>query len=131
MKQDIELIIFQGLQLDTSSESGYGSDQDSLKSQQEQQSSPTGAQGGSQVGGPPPLLPPRASPAPQQPALPPRLEKTAKKRVQFDSYVLFLQGLRERDLEMVQVIDFAFLLIPLLKFTADDDTHIWHLNMIL
>ena len=108
MKQDIELIIFQGLQLDTSSESGYGSDQDSLKSQQEQQSSPTGAQGGSQVGGAPPLLPPRASPAPQQPALPPRLEKTAKKRVQFDSYVLFLQGLRERDLEMVQVIDIEF-----------------------
>jgi len=29
-------------------------------------------------------------------------EKTRKRRVRFDSYVLFLQGLRERDLELVQ-----------------------------
>merc|ERR1712020_434703 len=29
-------------------------------------------------------------------------EVTKKKRVRFDSYVLFLQGLRERDLELVQ-----------------------------
>ena len=84
-----------GLQLDTSSESGYGSDQDSLKSQQDQQQQSS-----------PPTLPPRASPVssarPPPPLPPPPPARSTKKRVQFDSYVLFLQGLRERDLEMVQ-----------------------------
>merc|ERR1719411_1858806 len=65
----------------------------------------------------PPSLPPRlatsknpgSSPLPrrQPPPIPlpqhiPEKEKTRKRRVRFDSYVLFLQGLRERDLELVQ-----------------------------
>lgn len=89
-----------GLQLDTSSESGYGSDQDSLKS---------GQQADQSTANPPPTLPPRASPGSstgqgsgRPPLPPPRAAAVNKKRVQFDSYVLFLQGLRERDLEMVQ-----------------------------
>merc|ERR1719411_1702781 len=67
----------------------------------------------------PPSLPPRlstsknpgSSPLPrrQPPPIPLQQhipegtkDKTRKRRVRFDSYVLFLQGLRERDLELVQ-----------------------------
>lgn len=61
--------------LDTSSESGYGSDQDQVQK------------------------------LPEAPALPPRkplkTQRTVKKSVKFDSYVMLLQGLREGDLETV------------------------------
>jgi len=91
--------------LDTSSESGYGSDQDSLNSQtnQVQSSNPQGSQNkpsgtssnpqGTTLSGPSgTTLPP--------PALPPR-RKAQRKQVKFDSYVMLLQGLRDRDLETI------------------------------
>ena len=91
--------------LDTSSESGYGSDQDSLNSQtnQVQSSNPQGSQSkpsgtssnpqGTTLSGPSgTTLPP--------PALPPR-RKAQRKQVKFDSYVMLLQGLRDRDLETI------------------------------
>ena len=109
--------------LDTSSESGYGSDQDSLNnlSQQVQTASPT-------VHIPP--LPPRPQnnnrghhhhphPQKQQQHLQPQNSsksspKSKRKQVKFDSYVMLLQGLRDRDLEVVrghleQVSDAALL----------------------
>lgn len=86
--------------LDTSSESGYGSDQDSLNnlSQQIQTASPT-------VHIPP--LPPRGASRGS-----PKVSR--RKQVKFDSYVMLLQGLRDRDLEVVlshldQVSDAAML----------------------
>ena len=64
--------------LDTSSESGYGSDDhDSLKN------NPATVNATS----PPPL---------------PRRKSKSSRRVHFDSYVLLLQGIRERNLELVQ-----------------------------
>ena len=105
--------------LDTSSESGYGSDQDSLNnlSQQVQTASPT-------VHIPP--LPPRPQnnrghhhhPQKQQHLQPQNSSKSSpkskRKQVKFDSYVMLLQGLRDRDLEVVrghleQVSDAALL----------------------
>ena len=68
--------------LDTSSESGYGSDQDSLNSQ----TSNNSVQINTTV---PPALPPRPH------------RKGPKKQVKFDSYVMLLQGLRDRDLETI------------------------------
>jgi hypothetical protein len=133
--------------LDTSSESGYGSDQDSLTSTNSASANATATTTTSPsptnlalqpTGTPtitvvqkkllptvtspskPPSLPPRlatsngvSSPSPRrQPPPIPYLQSnlhtnkdgaTRKKRVRFDSYVLFLQGLRERDLELVQI----------------------------
>lgn len=133
-KMDLQL-------LDTSSESGYGSDQDSLTSTNSsgvQVANSAGCSPSTKVatGTPtvtiaqkkpsatvtspskPPSLPPRlatstngSSPLPrrQPPPIPSpqsishqKRDGTRKKRVRFDSYVLFLQGLRERDLELVQ-----------------------------
>ena len=131
-KMDLQL-------LDTSSESGYGSDQDSLTSSNSTSAtSPTGNPALQTTGTPtiptakqspqavtspskPPSLPPRiatsnngSSPLPrrQPPPIPSpssiskqnvtTKEAGKKRRVRFDSYVLFLQGLRERDLELVQ-----------------------------
>ena len=132
-KMDLQL-------LDTSSESGYGSDQDSLTSNNSSSvtsSSPSANPASAATGTPtitvvpkkssvtaspskPPSLPPRiatpssgSSPLPrrQPPPIPSSIsnqnssgnkEVTKKRRVRFDSYVLFLQGLRERDLELVQ-----------------------------
>ena len=75
--------------LDTSSESGYGSDQDSLSQQQQ-----------------PPALPPRGLKTSSNPtsnatssSKPDSLKK--KKQVKFDSYVMLLQGLRDRDLDTI------------------------------
>lgn len=132
-KMDLQL-------LDTSSESGYGSDQDSLTSQNSASSTtspsplsssvPTAGiptittvpKSSPSVSSPskPPSLPPRlatskscgSSPLPRRapPPIPsiqttPQANKdgSKKRRVRFDSYVLFLQGLRERDLELVQI----------------------------
>merc|ERR1711963_890537 len=64
--------------LDTSSESGYGSDQDSLSQ--------------------PPALPPRG-----MKNKPTKSTNSTKKQVKFDSYVMLLQGLRDRDLETIHV----------------------------
>ena len=88
--------------LDTSSESGYGSDQDSLNSQtnQVQTSNPQGPQTSKSSGTPsnPQGTPSGTSMPP--PALPPR-KKAQRKQVKFDSYVMLLQGLRDRDLETI------------------------------
>lgn len=94
--------------LDTSSESGYGSDQDSLNnlSQQVQTASPT-------VHIPP--LPPRGGGGSGNGNQPPSADrKSRRKQVKFDSYVMLLQGLRDRDLDVVhshldQVSDAAML----------------------
>ncbi|TRY79400.1 hypothetical protein TCAL_05795 [Tigriopus californicus] len=73
------------LQLDTSSESGYGSDDhDSLSSGSQRLSKASASS--TEDPSPPPL---------------PRRGRNAK-RVQFDSYVLLLQGIRERNLDLVQ-----------------------------
>ena len=131
-KMDLQL-------LDTSSESGYGSDQDSLKSQDSTSSTATPSPLSSvapttatptittisktspTVTSPskPPSLPPRLAtsknpgsspltrrappPIPSSQSSPQETKESSKKRrVRFDSYVLFLQGLRERNLELVQ-----------------------------
>merc|ERR1719225_2430656 len=131
-KMDLQL-------LDTSSESGYGSDQDSLKSQDSTSSTATPSPLSSATpttGTPTITTVPKTSPTvtspSKPPSLPPRLatsknpgsspltrrapppipssqstpqgtkESSKKRRVRFDSYVLFLQGLRERNLELVQ-----------------------------
>jgi hypothetical protein len=73
-KMDLQL-------MDTSSESGYGSDQDSLNSLANMI-----------LGGHPPPIPRRGA----------RSRAAEKKSVRFDSYVMLLQGLRERNLELVQ-----------------------------
>ena len=81
------------LALDTSSESGYGSDDhDSLNGLKRGSRASTSSTESSQdsTDGPPPPLPRRKS-AP-----------AGKRRVKFDSYVLLLQGIRERNLELVQ-----------------------------
>ena len=66
--------------LDTSSESGYGSDQDSLSQ--------------------PPALPPRGMKSkPTTSSL--KTSSSIKKQVKFDSYVMLLQGLRDRDLDTI------------------------------
>jgi len=88
--------------LDTSSESGYGSDQDSLNSQtnqvqttiapEQKQKQEPGKQVTNNSPGTNPSIPP--------PALPPR-KKAQRKQVKFDSYVMLLQGLRDRDLETI------------------------------
>lgn len=80
--------------LDTSSESGYGSDQDQLHQQQ--------LQGATASVAATPSIPPTIPP------------KKCRKQVKFDSYVMLLQGLRERDLEVIrghlnQVSDAALL----------------------
>ena len=80
--------------LDTSSESGYGSDDlDSLGSNNPQGAAAIQAAVARRLRGescsPPPPLPRRKNPK-------------AKRRVHFDSYVLLLQGIRERNLELVQ-----------------------------
>lgn len=64
--------------LDTSSESGYGSDQDSLNNQVQAQTQ-------------------------SAPALPPRKSSSCKpkRKVKFDSYVMLLQGLKENDLDLI------------------------------
>jgi len=91
--------------LDTSSESGYGSDQDSLNSQtnQVQTSNPQGTQkqspGTSSNTQGTTLSSPSGTTLPP-PALPPR-RKSQRKSVKFDSYVMLLQGLRDRDLETI------------------------------
>jgi hypothetical protein len=72
---------------DTSSESGYGSDQDSLNNL-----ASVVAIGHPDVIPPPPV--PSRDPA-RSPAKP-------KKSVRFDSYVMLLQGLRERNLDLVR-----------------------------
>ena len=76
--------------LDTSSESGYGSDQDSLSQQTV-----------------PPALPPRGLktsaatvPTSTTTIIKPEANKK-KKQVKFDSYVMLLQGLRDRDLDTI------------------------------
>merc|ERR1719219_2813964 len=72
--------------LDTSSESGYGSDQDSLNSQTNQVQNPIAPEQAinkSSPGTNPSLPPP-------PPALPPR-KKAQRKQVKFDSYVMLLQ----------------------------------------
>ena len=82
--------------LDTSSESGYGSDQDSLNSQTNQVQNPIAPEQAinkSSPGTNPSLPPP-------PPALPPR-KKAQRKQVKFDSYVMLLQGLRDRDLDTI------------------------------
>ena len=131
-KMDLQL-------LDTSSESGYGSDQDSLKSQDSTSSTatPSPLSSASPTTGTPiittiPKTSPTVTSPSKPPSLPPRLatsknpgsspltrrapppipssqcspqgtkESSKKRRVRFDSYVLFLQGLRERNLELVQ-----------------------------
>ena len=73
--------------LDTSSESGYGSDQDSLSQQQQNLA--------------PPALPPRGlkTSNANSSSKPESLKK--KKQVKFDSYVMLLQGLRDRDLDTI------------------------------
>ena len=92
--------------LDTSSESGYGSDQDSLNSQtnQVQTSNPQGSQTSKSSGTPTNPQGNASSPSGTSlsppPALPPR-KKAQRKQVKFDSYVMLLQGLRERDLETI------------------------------
>ena len=77
--------------LDTSSESGYGSDDhDSLNSRSSSITSRASSINSTDVGS---LAPP---------PLPRRLRPPPGKRVHFDSYVLLLQGIRERNLELVQ-----------------------------
>ena len=79
--------------LDTSSESGYGSDDlDSLGSNPQSVAAVQAAVARRLRGesaSPPPPLPRRKNPR-------------VKRRVHFDSYVLLLQGIRERNLELVQ-----------------------------
>lgn len=133
--------------LDTSSESGYGSDQDSLASNRSSSSSSTSDDSAARVQqtigsvgdfrtrpslvGLPPSLPPRLSsssgtspsgttttttttwktataaassprgPPPPRPTPGPRGSSGIKRRVRFDAYVLFLQGLKERDEDLV------------------------------
>jgi hypothetical protein len=81
--------------LDTSSESGYGSDQDSLNHSQNQvQKSPQDA----------PVVPPRPQkPSSQQPVSSSAGAKiqNRKKQVKFDSYVMLLQGLRDREIDVI------------------------------
>jgi len=131
-KMDLQL-------LDTSSESGYGSDQDSLTSSNSTPTTSPNANPALQTEGTPTISTiqknPQAVKSPSKPpSLPPRIATSSngssplprrqpppipspqsiskqnvttkdagkKRRVRFDSYVLFLQGLRERDLELVQ-----------------------------
>jgi hypothetical protein len=86
-KMDLQL-------LDTSSESGYGSDQDSLNNLANQAASREGSTEEC-----PPPLPSGGSSTRSSVTSPTR----AKKRVRFDSYVMLLQGLRERNLDLVRV----------------------------
>ncbi len=84
--------------LDTSSESGYGSEQDvdSLNSVSSNATAASAATAASSS---------EASTAPsteQSPPPPPLPRRRGRRRVQFDSYVLLLQGLKERNLELVQ-----------------------------
>lgn len=81
-KMDLQL-------LDTSSESGYGSDQDSLNNLVNLVASST-------IGGIVDTCPP---PIPSRGARTPAKEK---KSVRFDSYVMLLQGLRERNMDLVR-----------------------------
>ena len=88
-KMDLQL-------LDTSSESGYGSDQDSLNNLANQAASGSTSEECS----PPPPLPSRGS----RIRSPTTCSSTKeKKSVRFDSYVMLLQGLRERNLDLVRV----------------------------
>ena len=89
-KMDLQL-------LDTSSESGYGSDQDSLNNLANQAASSEGST--AEESSPPPPLPSRGS-RPRSSGTTPAREK---KSVRFDSYVMLLQGLRERSLDLVRV----------------------------
>ena len=81
--------------LDTSSESGYGSDQDSLNNL----ANMVASREGSVEGGcpPPPPLPSRGS------RIRTGIPAKEKKSVRFDSYVMLLQGLRERNLDLVRI----------------------------
>jgi len=86
--------------LDTSSESGYGSDQDSINNLANMiatGSTTTAANDGNCP--PPPPLPSRGSRSYPLGSLPAK----EKKSVQFDSYVMLLQGLRERNLDLVRI----------------------------
>ena len=84
--------------LDTSSESGYGSDQDSLNSQTSTNSTVQSnkVQQNTML---PPALPPRQRPGTNHQTT--TKVKTIRKQVKFDSYVMLLQGLRDRDLETI------------------------------
>jgi len=73
----LDLLQLQGM--DTSSESGYGSDEHELAAVASVKA--------------PPTLPPRGATM---------TSTSAKRRVRFDSYVMLLQGLRERNAEMVR-----------------------------
>ena len=84
-KMDLQL-------LDTSSESGYGSDQDSLNNLANMVLSSAEGSTGSSVETSPPPIPSRGS----------RGQPKEKKAVRFDSYVMLLQGLRERNLDLVR-----------------------------
>lgn len=77
------------LHLDTSSESGYGSDQDSLNAAA---SASNSASGNSNLAGSNSNVPP-----------PPLPRRKPRKQVKFDSYVMLLQALRDRDAEAAGV----------------------------
>ena len=81
--------------LDTSSESGYGSDQDSLNNSQQNKVQTTTTTTAS-----PPALPPRQQQK-QIKATQSGNPMIQRKQVKFDSYVMLLQGLRERDLDTI------------------------------
>ena len=94
--------------LDTSSESGYGSDQDSINNLINMvatgsttiTTTTTTTSTSDASCPPPPPLPIRGSRSRTlQSSLPPK----EKKSVRFDSYVMLLQGLRERNLDLVRI----------------------------
>ena len=88
--------------MDTSSESGYGSEQEgteSLHSVASSASTSTSSSSSSSSS----ASPPAAVAAPSSTAPPPLPKRRGRRRrVQFDSYVMLLQGLKERNLELVQ-----------------------------
>jgi hypothetical protein len=92
-KVDLAGPAWRGETLDTSGESGYStdnSDKESLRSQDSQES----------------VAP--SAPAPPRPAPPPPIpRRRPRRRVQFDSYVLLIQALKDRDLKGILATIFS------------------------